>query len=106
VDSHFGHATEFTVYEVDEDSGEYEETGSRTTQAFCGDSCGSSSVEALSDVEYVLAAKIGPHAIRALAQFGVSAFDIALPVDEAIAKINAYRKKISARKQRLSEDEK
>ena len=49
---------------------------------------------ALSDVDYVLVAKIGPHAIRALARYDITAYDIVLPVKDAIAKINEFRKKI------------
>ena len=48
--------------------------------------------EKLSDVDYVLCARIGPHAIQSLAKKGIRAYDIVLPV-EAIAKINAFRKK-------------
>jgi hypothetical protein len=35
--------------------------------------------------------------VQALTRFNVRAFDIALPIDEAIAKINLYRKKIAER---------
>ena len=56
--------------------------------------------KALSDVDYVLVARIGPHAIRALAKYNVTAYDIVLPIEEAIAKINEYRKKIKERKNR------
>ncbi|MBQ9623914.1 MAG: hypothetical protein IJR39_11365, partial [Treponema sp.] len=54
--------------------------------------------KALSDVDYVLVARIGPHAIRALAKYNVTAYDIVLPIEEAIAKINEYRIKIKERK--------
>lgn len=49
--------------------------------------------EKLSDVDYVLCARIGPHAIQSLAKKGIRAYDIVLPVEDAIAKINAFRKK-------------
>ena len=55
--------------------------------------------EQLDGVDYVLVARIGPHAIRALAKRNITAYDIVLPIDEAIGKINEFRKKISARKQ-------
>lgn len=54
--------------------------------------------KALSDVDYVLVAKIGPHAIRALARYNVTAYDIILPIEEAIEKINEFRKKIKERR--------
>ena len=106
VDSHFGHVSVFSVYEVDEETGEFEELDPIETGAACqGAECGGKgggqmerNAEALSEVQYVLAAKIGPHAIQALARKGVSAFDVALPVGEAISKINGYRAKLAAKK--------
>ncbi|MCR5761905.1 MAG: hypothetical protein K6G00_00810 [Treponema sp.] len=118
VDSHFGHAQSFLIFEVDEESGSFEDVEERAVTAGCsgGDcgvirgslSCGNSPHEdaspldavaaSLKDVDYVLVAKIGPHAIKALAQFDVTAYDIVLPIDEAINKINEFRKKINARK--------
>ena len=111
VDSHFGHAQSFLIFEVDEESGRSEDIGERSVRAACsGGQCGSQEgcgdgsspmdkiAEALSDVQYVLAARIGPHAIRALAKYGVTAFDIVLPIGEAISKINDYRKKTEKRK--------
>ena len=122
VDSHFGHVSNFLIFEVDEESGKFEDVEERDVQAACtGGSCGgvqassdspcgghngavstSSPMDeiakALSDVDYVLVARIGPHAIRALAKYDVTAYDIVLPIDEAISKINEFRKKIKERK--------
>lgn len=131
VDSHFGHASAFVIYEVEETDGSFTDIEEREVRAACsGGECGAQTQEAeggcasgggcsnpvtqapspmdliaqqLSDVDYVLVARIGPHAIRALAKYNVSAYDIVLPIDEAIAKINGYRKKITERKLRLSE---
>lgn len=122
VDSHFGHVSNFLIFEVDEESGKFEDVEERDVQAACsGGSCGGVQKEsespcgghngavstsspmdeiakALSDVDYVLVARIGPHAIRALAKYDVTAYDIVLPIDEAISKINEFRKKINERK--------
>ena len=124
VDSHFGHVQSFLIFEVDEESGKYEDVEERDVTAACsGGSCGGVQsgsdsgcgghngageghsqmdeiAKALSDVDYVLVARIGPHAIRALAKYNVTAYDIVLPIDEAIAKINEYRIKIKERKNR------
>lgn len=126
VDSHFGHVQSFLIFEVDEDSGKAEDIGERDVRAACSDGeCGGSQsagaegagcgghngageghsqmdeiAKALSDVDYVLVARIGPHAIRALARYNVTAYDIVLPINEAIAKINEYRRKIKERKQK------
>lgn len=125
VDSHFGHVSNFLILEVDEESGKFEDVEERDVQAACsGGSCGGAQKEsdspcgghngageasspmdqiakALSDVDYVLVARIGPHAIRALAKYDVTAYDIVLPIDEAISKINEFRKKIKERKQKI-----
>ena len=118
VDSHFGHAQSFLILEVDEESGSFEDVEERAVTAGCAgedcgavkgsSACGNSPHEAaspldavaasLKDVDYVLVAKIGPHAIRALTRFDITAYDIVLPIDEAINKINEFRKKIKARK--------
>ena len=125
VDSHFGHAQSFLIFEVDEESGSFEDIEERDVTAACsGGECGAKTAEsesqsvgcgghngagaghsqmdeiakALSDVDYVLVARIGPHAVRALARYNVTAYDIVLPIDEAIAKINEFRKKIAERR--------
>ena len=133
VDSHFGHVSNFLIFEVDEETGAFEDIEDRDVQAACsGGSCaGTQAVEpsgcgsgagcgghngvgegasamdliakALSDVDYVLVARIGPHAVRALAKYNVTAYDIVLPIDEAIAKINEFRKKIAERKARFAQ---
>ena len=132
VDSHFGHVTNFLIFEVDEETGAFEDIEDRDVQAACsGGSCagtqaaessgcgsgagcgghngageGASAMDliakALSDVDYVLVARIGPHAVRALAKYNVTAYDIVLPIDEAIAKINEFRIKIKERKARFA----
>ena len=61
--------------------------------------------KALSDMDYVLVARIGPHAVRALAKYKVTAYDIVLPIDEAIAKINEFRLKIKERKAKFAKKE-
>ncbi|WP_407427312.1 NifB/NifX family molybdenum-iron cluster-binding protein [Treponema sp.] len=127
VDSHFGHAQSFLIFEVDEKSGSFEDIEERDVTAACsGGECGGNKTELsapesgcgghngalsghsamdkiakiLSDVDYVLVARIGPHAVRSLAKYNVTAYDIVLPIDEAISKINEFRKKIKERKNR------
>ena len=108
IDSHFGHATHFYIYEVNEKTGAFKEIEDRNVNAACGGGeCGGVAnkkaaagadpmdimTEKLSDVDYVLCARIGSHAIQSLAKKGIRAYDIVLPVAAAIAKINAFRKK-------------
>jgi len=111
VDSHFGHVKSFLIFQVEEESGKAEDIGERDVTAACSEgSCGGHNgagaetspmeeiAKELSDVDYVLVAKIGPHAIRALAKYDITAYDIVLPIEEAITKINDFRKKIKERR--------
>ena len=108
VNVHFGHAAAFDIYEVDEASGKYEKVlKPEHCDGSCGDgTCGQREVQHssmyaaaknLADLDYVLCEQLGPQAIQSLARFNVRAFDIALPISEAIAKINIYRNKIAER---------
>ena len=111
VNVHFGHAAAFVIYEVDEASGKYEKTEVRLKPEHCDGSCGDgtcgqrevqhssmyAAAKNLADLDYVLCEQLGPQAIQSLARFNVCAFDIALPISEAIAKINIYRNKIAER---------
>ena len=49
--------------------------------------------EQLSDVEYVLAAKIGPHAVNSLSRKQIVALDITATIEEALHKVSDYRDK-------------
>ena len=111
VNVHFGHAAAFDIFEVDEASGKYEKVEVRLKPEHCDGSCGDgtcgqrevqhssmyAAAKNLADLDYVLCEQLGPQAIQSLARFNVRAFDIALPISEAIAKINIYRNKIAER---------
>ncbi len=115
VNVHFGHAAAFDIYEVDEDSGSFKKIEVRLKQEHCDGSCRDGdcgqrdfenssmhlAAKKLSDLDYVLCSQLGPQAVQALLRFNVRAFDIALPIDEAIAKINLYRKKIATRAKKI-----
>ena len=110
VNVHFGHAAAFDIYEVDDVSGKFEKVEVRIKPEHCDGSCGEREVEHssmfaaaknLADLDYVLCAQLGPQAIQSLARFNVRAFDIALPIAEAIAKINIYRNKIAERASKI-----
>lgn len=111
VDTHFGHAQSFLIFEVDEQTGAFEDVEERDVRAACNSqaSCGGRIEEgdsmdlAAKALDYVLVAKIGPHAIRALARYDITAYDIVLPIDEAIKKINEFRLKIKARRNKNKE---
>lgn len=98
VDTHFGHAEDFTILEV-QDDGSFEEVERRDAFQACDGTCCedlmSRAAENLKDCSYVLAAKIGPHAIQALGAKKISAFDIAIEIVPAVEKIHIYHKKIN-----------
>lgn len=97
VDSHFGHADHFFIFEVSEESGDFVHVETRSANAFCsGGTCGSQDekTDALDGISYVLCARIGPHALQMLERRGIRAYDIVMPVDDALAKVNVFRKKI------------
>lgn len=120
VNVHFGHAAAFDIYEVDEASGKYEKVEVRLKPEHCDGSCGDgtcgqrevqhssmyAAAKNLADLDYVLCEQLGPQAIQSLARFNVRAFDIALPISEAIAKINIYRNKIAERALRFKSNHK
>ena len=117
VNVHFGHAAAFEIYEVDDASGKFEKVELREKPEHCDGSCGDgtcgqrnpeetsmyTAAKNLADWDYVLCQQLGPQAIQALARFNVRAFDIALPISDAIAKINLYRNKIAQRALKIKE---
>lgn len=117
VDSHFGHTENFLIFDVDEESGSFRQLESRNVSAGCkGGECGKDGdegtpspleavAESLKDSDYVLAARIGPHAQRLLALHDVTSFGIVISIEEGIRKINDFRKKIKERKARAWENQ-
>ena len=93
VDTHFGRAREFFVYQYFD--GEWVFVEKRTLEPVCRNGVHSSdemlsSVAAFSDCQYVIASRIGMGASSAMAQMGIVA--MALPGDlmEALDKIYSY----------------
>ena len=98
VDTHFGRAEYFTILEV-QDDGSFSEIERRdvfhSSDGKCSQDLMNKAAENLSDCSYVLAAKIGPHAIQALEAKKISAFDIAIEIAPAVEKIHVYHKKVN-----------
>ena len=99
IDTHFGHASSFLIIEVDED-GNYEEIEERDVRPACGGgseckTCAGSLMneiaERLSDVEFVLCARSGPHAEEALRRYGVAMLDVVMPIARAIPRVHKFR---------------
>ena len=86
INEHFGRATEFIVYDVKED-GTYTEVKKITAKGAVGEDSHESlddSVKLLEGVETVLAAQIGPKAVKALQIRGIIGFGIGGSVDSAL----------------------
>ena len=78
INLHFGHATEFQIYEVDSRGARF--VGHRRTEKYCGDGHGedaamAATIAALEGVSAVLCAKIGERPRERLAAAGVAATD-------------------------------
>lgn len=70
----------------------------------CGNGCsgggGADSVELVADCRAVVAAKIGKNVLRQLELRAISAFDVTMPISDALTKIVAYYYKMDNRKLR------
>lgn len=105
VDQHFGHTDTFAIYAIDSVTGASRLVEKRKLdQSGCsGEGCWGSEVfekiaDQLSDVEFVLAVKIGPHAASALSRRQIITLDVDVSVEEALGKVRDYhdRKKLMA----------
>ena len=121
IDTHFGHTGTFLIIRVNENDGSYEEIEERNVAAACFEQrspqeqdshagCGSALMEEiaqqLKDVEFVLCAKVGPQAIRALARYDITTLDVIMPIDRAVLKVNQYRDRYHAGRKAMTEQEK
>jgi predicted Fe-Mo cluster-binding NifX family protein len=93
INQHFGRCGRFLIVEADGEGFRLLET--REVSPVCGEQGHSdagmgASVEALSDCRAVLASRIGPGAAAALEARGIAAFEIGLPIGEAVEKLVQY----------------
>ena len=99
VDTHFGHAFFFIIADVNEETGEVTEIEERDVSPACeGHSCGghqgrniAAIAEILSDVKYVLIARIGPPAAAELAAKGIDTFEGADTIEQKIKDLIGFR---------------
>lgn len=96
VDQHFGRAESFLIVEVD-DNGNYEEVEQRFVHPICegghhNDDSMKRGVEALFDVDIVLAARVGPGAEAELLEHHIPAFSIPGPVPESLKRLDGFLK--------------
>lgn len=99
VDTHFGHAFSFIIADVDELTGEVTEIEERDVSPACeGHSCGGHQgrnmtkiADILSDVKYVLIARIGPPAAAELAARGIDTFEGIGSIEDRIKELIGFR---------------
>jgi MoaA/NifB/PqqE/SkfB family radical SAM enzyme len=99
VDTHFGHANEFYIYESDEESARFVET--RKVSKYCeGTQCDdkedrwNSVINAVSDCEAVLALRIGPTPEKRLKENGIDTITTYERVETAVLQAAKNRRNI------------
>ncbi|MDR2648494.1 MAG: dinitrogenase iron-molybdenum cofactor biosynthesis protein [Clostridiales bacterium] len=93
INEHFGRASAFYIMEADASGHSFVEK--RETAPVCGDGGHEDTdmdalIDLLSDCEAVLASRVGPGAERALARRGITAYEIPLPVSEAMDRLGRF----------------
>ena len=99
VDTHFGHAFSFIIAEVNEETGDVTELEERDVRPACeGHSCGGhqgrnieATAKLLSDVSFVLIARIGPPAAAGLEAYGIDVFEGAGTIEQKIKELIGFR---------------
>ena len=90
VNSHFGHAGQFLVFDMDEEGFAWKET--RTNEPACqsgghdGDAL-AASVALIRDCDLVLVSRVGPGAVQALEQAGVHPLEVSDYIPNALGKL-------------------
>ncbi len=95
IDEHYGRARKFYIYDVIEDEN-YTEVGIRELIPACvegshDDKTLESRAKTLNDCRYVIAARIGPGALRSLEAEGIEGYEFTGDIDEAIDKLVRYK---------------
>lgn len=83
INEHFGRAEEFWIYESNE-GGTYQFLERRKKNADGSRDHQANTVQLLTDVEVVLATKIGPGAEQELRRAGIMALSVSGPIDKAL----------------------
>ncbi len=94
VNQHYGRATQFYVYYIDDDEG-YDLVEKRSVKPVCMDgahnqSSMEQSVARFTDCRYVIASRIGAGACQTLAAAGIIAMELPGTIDDAILKVWKY----------------
>ncbi len=96
VDQHFGRASQFYIYEIEEEE-RMDLLEVRRVAPACGggthdDEHLKTNVLKLTDCRCLIASRIGPGALRALTQYGIEGYELPGRIDEAMDRMVRYRK--------------
>lgn len=95
IDSHFGTARRFYIFELKDDDWILKEVRNVTPACDGGGHDSSKVIEnfkLLSDCQYVIVARIGPGALPIAQQYGITVYEIPGDIDEAIDKVVKFIK--------------
>ncbi|RJS49439.1 MAG: hypothetical protein CIT03_02790 [Methanobacterium sp.] len=97
IDEHFGRATKFLIYQIDEDgSYQYIETRDNSPPSEKLEEHEKmlyNSMKIISDCKYLLASQIGPAANNKLSLQGIRSFGINMPIENALKRLGSSRSK-------------
>ncbi|WP_038286536.1 NifB/NifX family molybdenum-iron cluster-binding protein [Acetivibrio straminisolvens] len=97
VNTHFGRALNFMIFEVDDSGWEFVESRENRPACLNGDHSEDGllyTAQLLSDCKVVLVAMIGPGAAQVLEQKGIKAFSLAGYIDELLDRLTNQKIKI------------
>jgi nitrogen fixation protein NifX len=97
INQHFGRATQFLIFEVDEGKFKFQEL--RETKPFCNsgkhdDNQLLAATEGLADCKAVLVSQIGSGAATMLRNKGIESYDVRDFIEDALVKLIKYYAKI------------
>lgn len=94
VNQHFGRAEIFRIYDIEQDNTtHFKEIRNFLPLCQSGthdDSKMEERIQCLTDCKYVLVSKIGPAAINALEQYGISPMELPGMIEESLQRLVAY----------------
>lgn len=90
INSHFGHAGQFLVFELDDGGFQWKETRLNTPACHAGehDDAGlTASVDRIADCDLLLVSRAGPGAVRLLASAGIRTLEVTDYIPSALGKL-------------------
>ncbi|WP_243375232.1 NifB/NifX family molybdenum-iron cluster-binding protein [Geotalea sp. SG265] len=95
INEHFGQASRFIIYEV-EDDGSHRQVETRQVTPGCSAHAPGGAADQLGDVQAVFAAQVGPGSSAALQEKGIKAFNLNGSIAKALTAYGKRRKLFEA----------